>query len=84
MSGIMRRMDEEWALACYVFGSTCRNSRVQFELVLLFLMCVDQVCGIHEVMRGLYGVSLLSSISSPIRLSILVSICRVIAGGVSL
>ena len=48
----MRRMDEEWALACHVFGSTCQNSRVQFELVLLFLMCVGQVCGIHEVMRA--------------------------------
>ena len=40
VSGILRRMDKEYALVCYVFGSMCRSSHVQFGLVLLFLTCV--------------------------------------------
>jgi hypothetical protein len=39
---------ESWqALVCYGFGSIRRSIYVRFWLVLLFLVCVGQVCRIH-------------------------------------
>ena len=43
----MLRMDSRRVLVCCGFGSTHRNIRVQFQLVLLSLVCVGHMCGMH-------------------------------------